>query len=226
MAKVEERLKAESLRRKGWSVKEIAKELQVSRASASAWCREISLTKKQKLRLQQKAIEGGMRGRLLGAATNHRRKMENIAAHTQEGKKYVHELSSRELLLIGTAIYWGEGSKKSQLGFINSDANMVVFMYKWFQRALGVKKRDFMPRIIINALHKDRDQMIKKYWATLLDLPTEQFRKTTYIHRPNVKRYSNHDNYFGLLTLRVKKSTGLKYKILGLIEGLKYSKFR
>lgn len=225
MAKVDERLRAEVLRRKGWSVRAIAKEVDVSRSSASIWCRDIQLTARQKQRLIQRAIEGGQRGRILGSSTNHRRKMERIEFHVQDGKKFVHALSMRELLLVGVAIYWGEGSKKSQLGFINSDADMILFMYRWFQVALGVKKEDFMPRILINALHKNRDRIIKKYWAKLLNLPVRQFRKTTYIKRPNTKRYSNHNTYFGLLTLRVKNSTELKYKILGLIEGLKYSRF-
>ncbi len=225
MAKVEERLRAEALRKQGWSVRNIAREVSVSRSSASLWCRRIELTEKQKELLVKRAIEGGHRGRILGSSTNHRRKMENIERHVQAGKKYVNELSLRELLLVGAAIYWGEGSKKSQLGFINSDADMIVFMYRWFQKALGVKKQDFMPRILINDLHKSRDRVIKGYWAKLLGLPESQFRKTTFIKRPNTKRYSNHETYFGLLTLRVRNSTDLKYKILGLIEGLKYSKF-
>ena len=225
MAKVEERLEAEVLRRKGWSIRDIAKELCVSRASASMWCRNTTLTETQKRLLIERAIEGGHRGRILGSSTNHRRKIENIERHVQGGKKYVNALSLRELLLVGAAIYWGEGSKKSQLGFINSDADMIVFIYRWFQKALGVKKQDFMPRILINDLHKSRDKVIKKYWAKLLGLPESQFRKTTFIKRPNTKRYSNHDTYFGLLTLRVRNSTDLKYKILGLIEGLKCSKF-
>lgn len=225
MARVDERLRAEDLRRKGWSIRDIAREVKVSRSSASIWCREIRLTKEQEQRLFKRAMKGRARGRILGASTNHLRKLERIAFHVQEGKKAIPTLSAKELLLVGAAIYWGEGSKKSQLGFINSDPDMIVFMYRWFQKALGARKEDFLPRILINALHKRRDKVIKNYWAQLLGLPVSQFKKTTFIKRPNTKRYSNHDNYFGLLTLRLRNSTELKYKILGLIEGLKYSKF-
>lgn len=225
MAKVEERLKTENLRRQGWSIGAIARKINVSKSSVSNWCRDIELTKKQREILTRRAIEGGHRGRMLGSAVNHQRKIERIAYHVQEGKKQFETLSPRELLLVGTAIYWGEGTKKSELGFINSDADMIVFMYRWFQIALGVKKADFKPRILINSLHKRRDKIVKRYWSKLLGLPVSQFRKTTYVKRPNTKKYSNHDSYFGLLTLRVRNSTELKYKILGLIEGLKYSKF-
>lgn len=225
MAKVDERLKAEALRRQGWSIAAIARKVNVSKSSASNWCWNITLTQKQKQVLIQRWKEGGHRGRILGSATNHRRKMERIEHHVQEGKKDVQALSPRELLLVGTAIYWGEGSKKSQLAFINSDKDMILFVYKWFQMALGVKKEDFIATIFINALHKTRSTIIQKYWSRLLGLPVDQFRKTIFIKRPNTKRYSNHDTYFGLLSLRVRRSAELKYKILGLIEGLKYSKF-
>lgn len=225
MAKVEERLKTEELRRAGRSIKDIAKALNVSKASVSNWCRDIKLNKMQQRELMRRAIEGGSRGGLLGAATNHRRKLERIATHALQGKKFVQRLSARELLLIGAAIYWGEGSKKSHLSFVNSDPDMVVFMYRWFQSALGVKKEDFLPRIAINAVHTSREGVILQYWARLLGLPKKQFRRTTFIQRSNTKRYANHDEYFGLLTLRVRNSTELKYRILGLIDGLKYSSF-
>lgn len=225
MAKVTERLKVETLRKKGWSLRDIAKEVPVSKSSLSNWCRDIELTKEQKNALVRSWIEGGHRGRMLGSSTNHRKKVERIAYHREEGEKYVQRLSSREFLLVGTAIYWGEGTKKSQLAFINSDKDMILFMYKWFQIALGVKKEDFIATIFINALHKRRHEVIKEYWSKLLGLPTDQFRKTIFIKRPNAKKYANHESYFGLLSLRVRKSAELKYKILGLIDGLKCSKF-
>ncbi len=224
MAKVSERLRAEELRKKGHSVRDIATKLGVSRASASVWCRDVSLTKKQEAVLYRRMIEGKHRGRVLGSRTNHLRKLATIEVHKNNGVEYVGSLSPRELMLVGTAIYWGEGSKKSRLNIINSDADMILFMYRWFQIALGIPKADFTPRIFINALHMDRDKIIKRYWATLLDLPKSQFRKTIFIKRPNTKRYSNHDSYFGLLSLGLRNSGEVKYKILGLIEGIKHSK--
>jgi Putative ATPase subunit of terminase (gpP-like) len=153
MAKVAERLRAEEFRKKGYSVRDIAAELGVSRASASVWCREVSLTKKQKVVLHRRMIEGKHRGRLLGSRTNHLRKLATIDAYKKKGVEYFGLLSLREFMLVGAAIYWGEGSKKSRLNIINSDADMILFMYRWFQIALGIPKVDFMPRIFINALH-------------------------------------------------------------------------
>lgn len=225
MAKVDERLKVEALRRKGLSLREIANKVPVSKSSISGWCRGIELSDKSKKRLFRLWQEGGHKGRILGASTNHRRKIEKIEKYVKDGKNNVGILSSRELLLVGAAIYWGEGSKKSQMAIINSDASMIIFMYNWFRQAIGVRKSDFILRVFVNSLHKSRDAVIKKYWAKLLDTPLDQFRKTIFIKRPNTKKYSNHDTYYGLLSIRARNSSEIKYRILGLIEGLKYSKF-
>jgi len=53
MAKSEQKIKARLLRKKGISIKTIAKELSVSTGSISSWCRDIPLTAKQILQLQK-----------------------------------------------------------------------------------------------------------------------------------------------------------------------------
>lgn len=225
MAKVLERLQAEKLRKRGCSVGEIAKKLHVSKSAASLWCRDVVLSKKQHDTLKKRKIDGGHKGRMIGAQMNHQKKIARIEYHARAGRELFGYLSEREMLIAGATLYWGEGSKKTHLGFINSDKDMVIFMYQWFQSTAGVKKEDFIPRVFINALHRKRDEAIRQYWASLLGLPVSQFRKTAFIKRPNTKKYANHNNYFGMLSLRVRNSTDLKYRILGLIEGLKYSNF-
>ena len=59
MAKSKERLAAVILRRKGASIKEIAKILNVSRGSVSVWCKEVKLTEKQIEKLREKQIAAG-----------------------------------------------------------------------------------------------------------------------------------------------------------------------
>lgn len=187
MAKVQEKLKAEALRRQGLSINDIRKKLKVSKSIVSLWCRDVVLNVEQKEHLKKRMILSGSRGRQIGADMNRRKKEERVLFHRTQGKAYVESLSKRELTLVGSAIYWGEGSKKSQLAFINADPDMVMFMSRWFQVALGVSKEDFIPRIFINALHKDRDLLLKIFWSDLLQLPLHQFRSTVFIKRVHKK---------------------------------------
>lgn len=217
MAKFDKKLEARRLRKEGWSIRNIALHLEVSKASTSIWCRDIELTKEQK----EKFIADGHRGRLLGAETNRRKKRQRIEQCNIDALKIVGHLSERDRLIAGIALYWGEGSKKSKMSFVNSEPALVLFMLKWFQDILDVKKEDFMPRIFINEIHRPRAEKVLEFWTEFLGLKKEQFGKIVFLKMKAQKVYENYDNYYGVLALGARNSALLKYRILGLIDALK-----
>jgi predicted transcriptional regulator len=221
MAKFDKKKEAHILRRKGHSINGIAKELGVSKASVSVWCKDLVLTKKQKEILLKNSIRGGSIGRLKGAQINKEKKEKIIGFYKEEGKSAVGSVSQREKLLVGTALYWAEGSKRTKLSFVNSDPQMILFMCNWFQECLGVKKEDFIVRVSINEIHTPRINKVIKFWSDLLQLPKSQFRKTLYIKVKPKKIYENHDIYYGMLALRIRRSSKLLYRISGLVEAIR-----
>jgi len=122
---------------------------------------------------------------------------------------------------MGAALYWAEGSKGSKLSFVNSDPQMILFMYRWFQESLGVKNEEFIVRVFINEMHAPRISVVVAFWKNLLNLPKDQFRSTVFIKTKQRKVYENHDMYYGMLALRIRRSTHLLYKIEGLINAIK-----
>lgn len=62
------------MRKEGWSLKDIAGSLGVSKSTVSLWCRDIILTEEQARLLKEGNIKGGMKGRVLGAEGNRRKK--------------------------------------------------------------------------------------------------------------------------------------------------------
>ena len=227
MAKFKKKLKAQDLRRRGFSIKEIAEELNVSKGSASVWCKEIILTKRQKKKLYEKMVVAGHKGRLKGAEVNHKRKMERISFHRKKGLEEMKNFNSnkKDLFMVGVGLYWGEGVKslKSGLSFVNSDPDAILIMYRWFQEVFDIQKEEFMPRVFINEIHKERIQKVLQYWSALLQLPIEQFGNPVFLKTKQKKIYDNHDSYFGVLSLKIRKSTDLKYRIIGLIDALRES---
>ena len=221
MAKFEKRLEARALRKKGWSIRSIAKRLDVSKASASIWCRDLRLTAKQNQRLIQNAIKAGHAGRIKGAQMNREKKERRIEFYKERGREQIKTLSQRDIMIAGIALYWAEGSRKSKLSFINSEPQMIKFMFRWFQDELGVPKADFMPRIFINAIHRPRIRKVLRFWSQLLQLPTSQFGNPVFLKRPPRKVYENYESYYGVLSLGVRGSSELKYLILGLIDALR-----
>jgi hypothetical protein len=221
MAKSEKRIEARRLRRKGLSIRSISEGLRVSKSSISIWCKDIEMTPRQKEVLFRKAVRAGHKGRMIGAEMNRKKKERRISFHKKSGKRDIGSFSKRDFLMAGIALYWGEGSKTSKLSFSNSDPDMIYFMYRWLQEVMGVQKKDIVPRIFINEIHQPRVRKVLKFWSHLLNVPNENFKKTILIKTRQKKIYENYHDYYGVLTLRVKKGTDLRYRILGLIDALR-----
>lgn len=220
MAKFEKRLEAHALRRSGWSIHSIAMHLEVSKSSASIWCRDLLLTESQKNRVLKNAARGGHLGRVKGALTNRLKKQNKIRFYSDAAVRDVADMSKRDFFIAGIALYWAEGSKKSHMSFTNSEPRLVKFMYGWFREIMGVSKDDFMPRIFINEIHRPRIKKVLRFWAELLKMPVSQFGKPVFLKRAPRKIYENYDTYYGVISLGARRSADLKYRILGLIDAV------
>ena len=223
MAKFEEKIKAQQLRKKGWSIGAIAEELRVSKSSASIWCLDVALTKRQTDRLKENSISAGHKGRMIGAAMNRKKKQDTMSTCKKKASETVSQMTDRDLLMLGIGLYWGEGTKseRSALAIVNSDPEIILVMMKWFKKVFNVKNEEFMPRIFINEIHRPRIQKVVEYWSSLLHLPMEQFGNQVFLKIKQKKVYENYDSYYGILSLKVCKSSRLKYEVLGLIDAVK-----
>ena len=223
MSKFDQRDTVFSLRRQGESISEIMKTTGLSKSTVSYWCRKVKLTAEQKNNLVRKMIAGGKKGSILGAFANRRKKEISIEEAKIWANNNFMKISSREFFFSGIALYWAGGSKSysENMSFVNSDPKMVKFMYEWFRNIFGVKRKDFIVRVSINQIHQDRLDKVLKFWENLLDLPQDNFRKTILIKTKQKKIYKNHDNYFGQLILRIRRSSVIRYRILALTELLK-----
>lgn len=219
MAKSKERLEAQALRKKGKSIKEIARLLRVSNASVSTWTRDIPLTPKQQQRLLQRKIDAGHKGRILGAEANKQKRITAIRAGEKEACIRFKNISRKDLFAVGLGLYWGEGVKanRSEVSIINSDPRVIKLMMRWFEECWGITKDRFHPRIFISDTHRDREEVVIKYWMKTLGLPRSQFRKIIFLAKRK-KIYENREVYYGVLALRISKGADIKYRIIAHID--------
>ncbi len=223
MAKQKEKIHAKLLRRKGFSITEISKKLKVSKSTISLWCRDIVLTKYQRKNLARKMKEAGYNGRIKGGLVNRQKRLNTIDDEFKRAEQDIGCLSERDLLVAGTALYWAEGAKTSTtsgFSFMNSDPKMILIMKRFLTDNIGVSNKDIVCTVQINKIHQERIGRVLKYWASLLELPIEQFNTPYYVNVVPKKIYENHDSYYGVLRLKVKKSSKLKYYTLGLIKSM------
>ena len=221
MAKSKQRNKAIEMRKRGVSVRTIAKEVGVSKSSASLWVRDIILSVEQMEELKKRKIKGWELCRLKGALTQKQRRLDLIKKEKKEGIINLKNLSEREFFVSGVALYWAEGSKKRrEFSICNSDPEMIVFLIKWMNKFFGIETKNIKVVVGINEIHRKREQMVKDYWSKVTGIPISQFRKTSFKKTKNNKVYENFNEHYGTLGVHALKGSGFYYKMLGLISGL------
>lgn len=222
MAKSEKKILARELRREGLSIKAIARDLEVSHGSVSMWCRDIVLTDEQIRNLESNYRDPNYGKRLHNSLKQQGIRIEKTERLKREGVEEVGELSKRELLLVGIALYWAEGYKKdSQVGLGSSDPKMMQLYVRWLKECFDYSTGDLMFRVTVNESHEYRIDQIVQYWADLFGIDKSDFQKSFYQKSKWQKSYEHPEEYFGVLRIRVRKSSDFLRKIHGYIEGLK-----
>lgn len=221
MAKPDKRLKSRKLRKRGESIRDIAKTIGVSRGSVSRWCSDIELTKKQLKRLQAKQKRAGTKALLKASEQKKKERKRKIENYKKKGIERLKNLSDDEFLAAGLAMYLGEGYKKGRkINFANSDPEIIKFMINWFKKFFNINDSRFTFRVMINKIHKNREGQVKKFWENEIGIKEKQWRKIQFLGPKPKKKFENHNNHYGTLSFKVLKSTNLFYEIQGLMHGL------
>lgn len=222
MSKPKLHIKARQLRRNGLGIKTIAYQLGISSSTTSLWCRDISLSPQQEKVLEERAHDPYYGRRKDNILRQRQKKLDAIEFFKQAGIKEIGRLTKRELFISGVALYWAEGFKKdSRLGFANSDPAMINLFLKWLMDCCNVPKIGIRVRVGLNISHKNKVDVVEKYWSEITDIPLSQFQKPFFQKFIWKKEFPNPEEYFGVLRIRANKQLPLFRKIHGWIEGLR-----
>jgi hypothetical protein len=209
-AKIEQQQEARRLRTLGWSLKEIAEKLTVSKGSVSAWVRDVVLSDGQKTALYDRR---SMAGKFAGARANRQKHKENRAVYQETGRVKARE--GNPLHLMGCMLYWAEGAKsKNHLYFVNSDPHMMTLFMRFLREELDVANSDIVLYIHCHTQDDAEVTRIEQYWLELLQLSPECHRKTLYKKGSNSRRNVLEN---GIGCIRVYK-TELVMHIFGAIQ--------
>ncbi len=214
----EVRERARDLRREGRSVPEISSELGIARSTAWNITKDIAWTPGP-----DAASRRAEAGRRYWKAWHERRDIERKNAHAVATAQ-VGGLTDRELLLIGTVLYWAEGGKakpwnrSEYFDFINSDPDVIRLFLAWL-RLLKVAPDRIAYRVSIHA-SADVPAAVR-FWAGVVGVPEEAFLRTTLKrHNPTTVRKNTGDGYHGCLIVRVRRSTAEYWRMEGVWRGI------
>ncbi len=143
------------------------------------------------------------------------------AQELQKGAaKTINALSKKDLLLIGAALYWAEGFKKTRwiLAFTNSDPSMVKIIMKFFREVCKVSEEKMRGNVQIHP-NVTPEQAIS-YWSEITKIPQCQFLKCYTRLSPSSKQKRPHNTLpYGTLRISVYDSI-ITNKVKGWIQGI------
>lgn len=224
------RNEAYKLRIKGLSYNEIRAELGIPKSTLSNWLRDVVLSEAAVLRLRNRVREGTAKAFL------KRNKLQTVHARTRakvtrtSAQEMMDELSTRDLWLIGTALYWGEGYKRPKtkngrqitshpINFVNADEEMIRVFARYLRECLGVPHDKL--RASMRLYPHISEAAARKHWMEASGIPRDRFFKTTYL----VSGASKGLKPFNRLpwgTLQIEVCDTVKfYHIMGWIDGMK-----
>lgn len=186
--KEKEQVLACHLRKKGKSLREISESLGVSKGSVSLWVKDIKLTKPQLRFLAYKPFQKtAIAKRVTSRLVNEKAKRQIII---DQHKKEIGGLqfSPKELLIIGTCLYWAEGRKADSnriFTFANSDPYMIRVMMCFIREVCKIPEEKIKGNIHLHE-HLDKTKALK-YWSNLTGIPTSQFHKISCQHNKSSK---------------------------------------
>jgi predicted transcriptional regulator len=214
--KILENKKAIDLRNKGYSIKRIAKELNVSTSSVSIWVRHINLNEEQIRELKHKPFSM----EAINKRRNSRLTRESASRECfiKKGKQEIKKISKRDLTIMGAMLYWAEGGKTNRglVRIANSDPAMIQIMMRFFREICNVTEGKFKGYIHIH--DKKKASTSEKYWSEITGIPFNQFFKT-YTKKSRAtsnKRQTLPNGTFDIYVCDTK----LFLRIMGIIEGV------
>jgi hypothetical protein len=223
IAKYDLKEKAIALRKEGYTYSEILRQIPIAKSTLSDWLHSVDLSKHQKQLLTEKKLAAAKRG----GAAKHQQRLDKVKAITKAAKVEIGSLSNRELWLMGTMLYWAEGSKEkdwnpgSGVRFTNMDPAMICFFLKWLKEICNIGPEELIFQIYIHDTHRNRIGEIIKFWSQKINLPSEFFTNI-YFKRSNIKtvRKNIDVTYFGVIRITVRSSASLQRRIAGWTQGV------
>lgn len=115
------------------------------------------------------------------------------------------QVTERERILVLSALYWGEGSKRD-LEIMNSDPNLLKVFIEFLRNYFKLDDQRLFANLRIFP-GVDKEESIK-FWSKYLDLPIENFNGFEFVEGKKVGKLP-----YGMCRLRIRKGADILKQI-------------
>lgn len=198
--------KAIRLRREGYSYNYIIKHVPVAKSTLSEWLHDIPFTP------NEHTVKMIGNARIASGNYRHRIRIESLEEAKIQAIKDVGTISTRDIMMLGLAIYIGEGTKTGNVTrIVNSDPKIIRFAIKWLKTSFGVGLNQLKIRL---HLYPDSNEIeCIDYWSKFVGVPKNQFSHSIFDSRTNKKKSNNGKLPYGTAHMSVKSLGNKKYGV-------------
>lgn len=217
----------------GRSYNEISRLLKVPKSTLSGWFTDLELPEKAKKRLKDKVHAASLRGLLARNKDQTALAGARSKEMQDEGKKLIKNISKRDLLIMGTALYWAEGYKRPvvingkvktshRVSLTNSDPDLICIFLKFLRETCKVPNEKIT--IWIRYFEHQNLAYLLDFWQKKCNIPYSNFRNTLQTVSISSQRKKSYNSLpFGVAQVSVN-NTNLYHKIMGMIHGVAKNK--
>ena len=188
--------KIKLLRSKGYSIIEISNQIKRPKTTVFRYIQNVQILPEF---LKNWA---GKRG------GSKKRKILKETKSFQEAKELIRELSNKEKLILLSALYWGEGSKKD-FGLSNTDPNLIRVFINCLKDVFEIDETKLRVSIRI---YQDLDKnKCLDFWSKVTDIKKENFVNVNILAGKKKGKLK-----YGMCRVRVTKGGDFLKKIVGV----------
>ena len=207
------------LRKRAKSYNEISAEIGVSKSTLSYWLRELELPEETKKILKKKRLLASKKG----AEARHKQKINKINTIEILAARDIKEITDSELWMMGIILYWAEGNKEKSGGrservsLSNSDPRIMYIFKYWLTKIINIPESELIYELYIHQNNQQQEKILS-YWSNKLEVDKKSF--SLYQKKNIVKTKKYKEKYYGLVRIKVRKSTDLNRKISGWVKAI------
>lgn len=213
----------------GRSYNEISQLLKVPKSTLSSWFTGLELPDEAVERIKKRV--GSLSLKKLIA----RNKNQSVIAEKRsnglrdEGERMIDSLSRRDLIIIGSTLYWAEGYKRPvirngraltshRVSLTNSDPNIICIFIKFLTEICEIPCDNI--KVWVRYFDHQDPAYILNFWQKTCRIPHSNFKTTLQSVSISSQRKRSYNSLpFGVAQVSVG-NTNLYHKIMGMISGI------